>query len=221
MPDSVGGSDQVTYTYNRQSQVVTKQDQNGTVHTYNFDLLGRPTQDCITTLGAGVDGTVLQVATAYEVRGMVSGVTSYNNATVGSGTVVNDVQLVYNIFGQLQTEYQNTSGAVNMSTTPSVQYAYANGSANTIRPTSLTYPNGRVLNYNYGTSGAMNDNLSRIASLIDNDGVTHLNNRARLCSCGFSRNSEFSAIAFAQIIAHFAHEFRHSRTMVVTSHVRM
>ena len=83
---------------------------------------------------------------------MVSGVTSYNSATVGAGSVVNDVQLVYNNFGQLQTEYQSTSGAVNMSTTPNVQYGYANGSANTIRPTSVTYPNGRVLNYNYGTS---------------------------------------------------------------------
>ena len=88
--------------------------------------------------------------------------------------MVNDVQLVYNNFGQLQTEYQSTSGAVNMGTTPNVQYGYADGSANTIRPTSLTYPNGRVLNYNYGTSGAMNDILSRIGSLIDNDGVTHL-----------------------------------------------
>ena len=47
-------------------------------------------------------------------------------------------------------------------------------SANTIRPLSVTYPNGRVLNYDYGTAQGINDALSRIGSLIDNDGVTHL-----------------------------------------------
>ena len=88
--------------------------------------------------------------------------------------VVNDVQNAYNTFGQLITQYPSHSGAVNTSTTPSVQMAYADGSANTVRPTSLTYPNGRVLNYNYGTSGGTNDLLSRIGSLIDNDGTTIL-----------------------------------------------
>ena len=52
--------------------------------------------------------------------------------------------------------------------------AYADGSANTIRPTSLTYPDGRVLHYNYGKLGGMDDLLSRIGSLVDNDGTTHL-----------------------------------------------
>jgi len=41
-------------------------------------------------------------------------------------------------------------------------------------PLTLTYPNGRVLTYAYGTSGGINDALSRICSLIDNDGTTHL-----------------------------------------------
>ena len=92
----------------------------------------------------------------------------------GSGNVVNDVQRVYNGFGQLVAEYQSHDGEVDFEETPSVEYAYADGSANTIRPTSVTYPDGRVLNYNYGTPGQMNDLLSRIASLIDSDGITHL-----------------------------------------------
>ena len=46
--------------------------------------------------------------------------------------------------------------------------------ANTIRLTAVTYPSGRVLNYNYGTSGGTNDLLSRVGSLIDNNGTTHL-----------------------------------------------
>jgi len=48
-----------------------------------------------------------------------------------------------------------------------------------------------------------------------------LNNRARLCSCGFRRNAQHSAIAFAQIVAHFTHEFPHGGTMVIARHVRM
>ncbi len=38
----------------------------------------------------------------------------------------------------------------------------------------MTYPNGRNLNYDYGTAGGMNDAASRVGSLIDNDGATHL-----------------------------------------------
>jgi len=64
---------------------------------------------------------------------------------------------------------------VNTSTTPKVQYAYADGSANTIRPTSVTYPNGRVLTYDYGTAGGNDDNASRIAAIVAAAaGSTHL-----------------------------------------------
>ena len=51
---------------------------------------------------------------------------------------------------------------------------------NTIRPTQLVYPSsttsltGRVLYYDYGSSEGMNDLLSRVKSLIDADGTTHL-----------------------------------------------
>jgi RHS repeat-associated protein len=117
---------------------------------------------------------VLRIANAYEVRGMVSGITSYDNAIVGSGNVVNDVQLVYNSFAQVIADYQSHVGAVNQATTPLVQFGYANGNTNTTRVTTMVYPNGRVLNYNYGPTGGMNDALSRIASLIDTDGVTNL-----------------------------------------------
>lgn len=96
---------------------------------------------------------------------MIASITSYDNATVGSGSVVNEVKSEYNDFSQLTTEYQSHSGAVDTSTTPKMEYAYADGSANTIRRVSQTYPDGRVMTYDYGTSGAMNDVLSRVESL--------------------------------------------------------
>jgi len=70
--------------------------------------------------------------------------------------------------------YQAHGGSANTSTTPKVNYGYASGADNTIRPTTLTYPDGRVLNYNYGSTNGIDDASSRVASLIDNNGTTHL-----------------------------------------------
>src|SRR6266446_5399012 len=95
------------------------------------------TDDRITTVGTGVDNAVLRISSAYEVRGMLHNRTSYDSATVGSGNVINDVQFTYNSFGQLTTDYQSHAGAVNVATTPKTQYAYADGSTNTVRPVSM------------------------------------------------------------------------------------
>ena len=103
-PDSSGGSDQITYTYNRQQQVLVVTDQGGTEHTYAYDALGRVTQDRATALGSGVDGTVRRIGRTYDARGLVESVSSYDNPAVGSGTVLNAVQFAYNGFGQLITE---------------------------------------------------------------------------------------------------------------------
>ena len=44
-PDSSGGSDQVVYAYNRLGQVINQTDQNGTVRQFDYDGLGRLTDD--------------------------------------------------------------------------------------------------------------------------------------------------------------------------------
>ncbi len=162
-PDSVDSDDRIKVKYNRQGEVKEQTDQNGTVYAFDFDKLGRQTQDGVTTFGTGVDGAVRRIDSAFEVRGMLVRLTSWNGETVGSGSVVNEVTFVFNDFAQLKTEYQAHSGAVNTSTTPKVQYGYASGSANTIRPTTMTYPNGRVLTYGYGSSGGNNDAAGRVA----------------------------------------------------------
>jgi RHS repeat-associated protein len=121
----------------------------------------------VVTLPDAVDSTVQQIALTYEIRGMVQGITSLNIPSGGtSANVVNDVQRVYNGFRQPITEYQEHAGAVNTSTSLNVQYSFADGSANTIRPTGVTYPNGNTLAYDYGTSGLANDLLSRVQGLI-------------------------------------------------------
>ena len=83
---------------------------------------------------------------------------------------MNEVQNAYNDFAQLETQYQEHAGAVNTGTTPKVEYAYEDGSANTIRPTAMTYPAGQVLENLYDDADA--DNLSRIRTLnFDEDDV--------------------------------------------------
>ena len=45
----------VTHEYNRQGQQTLLTDQNGTVHTYLYDKLGRSTDDQVTTVTSPVD----------------------------------------------------------------------------------------------------------------------------------------------------------------------
>jgi RHS repeat-associated protein len=165
-PDSVSGSDVVSYTYNTLGQHATITDQRGTVRTLLYDKLGRLTDDCVTTLGSSTDNAVLRISSAYEVRGMAATITSYNNATPGSGAAVNQCALTYNTFAQLSEEQQDHGGTVSGSS-PSVQYAYDSGasSSNEIRLSSLTYPNTRVVSYNFASG--MDASLSRVTSISD------------------------------------------------------
>lgn len=63
---------------------------------------------------------------------------------------------------------------MNTSTSKQVQYAWnlmASG-ANNSRLTSMTYPNSRVLTYDYGTGGGVDDTISRVVNLIDSSTST-------------------------------------------------
>jgi RHS repeat-associated protein len=172
-PDKTTGvpssSEQDTYTYNALGQVLTMTDRNGNVHTYSYDVLGRQTSDAITTLGAGVDGSVRRIETAFDTQGNAYLFTSYDAAS--GGNIVNQVQRSFNGLGQLTAEYQSHSGAVNTSTTPSVQYTYTEmaGGVNNSRMTSMVYPNGKVLTYTY-LSGVDNA-ISRVSQISDSTGI--------------------------------------------------
>ena len=165
-PDSVSGSDRVAMTYNRLGQMTTRTDQRGVVRTFNYDKLGRLLHDRVTTLSTA-EGGIRRISRTYEVRGMVNKISSYSNATVGSGSVVNEVTMDYNEFSQLIAEAQAHSGAV--SSSPTVEYDYASGgsSSNQIRLTSITYPGGRQIDYDYGTPDAKDDRLSRVNAIKD------------------------------------------------------
>jgi RHS repeat-associated protein len=130
-------------------------------------VLGRPVADAVSTLGTGVEGTVRRMETAYDGQGNGYLFTNYDAAA--SGNVVNQVQRTFNGLGQLTTEYQEHSGSVNTGTSLNVQYGYSfvstSGGPNHSRLTSMTYPDGRVLNFNY--SSGLDANISRISSISD------------------------------------------------------
>jgi YD repeat-containing protein len=146
-PDSASGTDQVEYGYNRLGERIKLTDQRAVVHDYEYDKLGRLTEDRVSLPGGSVvDGTILRVSRTYEFRGMLASITGYNAATGGSA--VNKIEFTYNEFGQLEKEQQSHDGTVDGST-PAVQYDYVDGTGNTIRPTRVTYPDARELNFNY------------------------------------------------------------------------
>ena len=167
---SSNASDQNSFSYNLLGQTLTKTDQNGSVHTYSFDVLGRMTADTISTLGNGVDGTIRRLGTAYDTGGRPYQLTTYSD-TAGT-TVVNQIQRGYNGLGQLTIEYQEHAGQVNTGSSLKVQYAYslmANG-ANHSRLTQIVYPNGRTLDYVY--NAGLDDSISRLSLIADDNSGT-------------------------------------------------
>ena len=153
------------YRHNALGEVTRYTDQNGTVHDYAYDVLGRPTEDYASTLGSGVNGAVRRLHTSYASGGQVEFVYSEDNA----GAALNTVAYAYNGLGdQKSTVFSDRSGQSHF-----VSYAYSEDWANNrSRLTTLTYSGGKVLTYDYGTSGSLNDKISRVNAI--KEGATTL-----------------------------------------------
>src|SRR5207247_2375648 len=101
---STSSSDDVSYTYDNLAEILTRTDQNASVHTYSFDPLARMTLDSVGTLGTGVDGAIRALGFSYTALGLGYQQTSYSDSS--ATTVVNQVQDAYNGLNQLTAEYQ-------------------------------------------------------------------------------------------------------------------
>ncbi|MDF1813853.1 MAG: RHS repeat-associated core domain-containing protein [Verrucomicrobiales bacterium] len=153
-----------SYTVNRQGEQGGMVQPNGTTHEYTYNKIGQILHDAVTAVASGINDTVLRISTTYTNRGLEETVTSWDNATPGSGSVVNEVKFSYDAFNQVITDEQEHSGAVGGST-PAVSYAFTDGSSNTLRQASVTAPSGIQTNYEYGTAGSIDDIFNRTASL--------------------------------------------------------
>lgn len=168
---------QELFSTNRIGERTVWTDRNGTTHEYAHDALGRLGSDRVITFGAGVDQAVDRLTYAFDDAGRPLTLTSRNTqggSVMGDANIVNRVQREYNGFGQLVKEYQAHDGNVDTTPatgTPFVGYGYSEGASgvNHSRRTSMTYPNGRVLDYTYGYSG-LNARISRLDSLHESYG---------------------------------------------------
>lgn len=182
-PDSSEASDVVTFAYNAQGQEIWKKDQattspaaGGNVIETDYDTRGRQTQKRVTTLGTGFDGAVRRIATTYDSLGRRSLVTQYDNATVGSGSVLDEVATTYDNWGNVATFDQDRNSAVSGGGDHyEVAYSWVkatNGRA-TIRKDTMTLPSGKVITFKYRTRNGLHDEeASRVTDLVD--GVTSL-----------------------------------------------
>ena len=140
------------------------------VREFTFDTAGRLAADTVTSLGGSglVDGSVRRIGKSYDDLGRVKTVTSYRD-TSGT-TAVNQVEYVYNGWGKLAREYQEHDGAVDANALH-VDYTYADGAsagvAKHVRLSQVTYPEGREVHYGYGTTQAIDDIMSRLATIGD------------------------------------------------------
>jgi RHS repeat-associated protein len=162
-PDSTGPTDVVTYAYNAQGEEMYKKDQAGNVLETSYDLVGRETHRRVTTPGSGFDTAVLRISTTYTSLGQRELVTQYDNATVGSGSVVDEAKFTYDGWGNLTKFEQDRNSAVGGGADDyEVSYAYekATTGRNTLRRTSMTLPNGTTTTFSYLSTGSLHDDVA-------------------------------------------------------------
>ena len=170
-PDSGGASDVVSIGYNAQGQLIYIEDQAGNVVQTEYNTAGQRTARRVTTLATGFDGAVRAIRTAYD-NGLVSTVTQYDDASsTSSGDVVDQVQFSWDGWRELEHLDHDFNGEIG---TDYWRVTYvreaADGGRNALRVTQekLLYAGStekQKIEYTYGTSGSMNDDLSRVTTV--------------------------------------------------------
>lgn len=109
-PNQPGPLQQDLSSYNALGEAVKSTDRRGVVREFDFDVLGRPVADRVTSLGTSglVDGQVRRLTTDYDDADRPWRFTSYT-AVVG-GAVYNQVERTYNGLGQLVRERSRRRG---------------------------------------------------------------------------------------------------------------
>ena len=164
---STAAANDQSFGYNWQADKTSFTDQNGTTHTYTYDVLDRLTLDSAAVASGdpqGVDTTVQSLGYSFDTAGRAYQQTSYAGLS-GTGLAVNQVTDTYNGFGQLLSQEQ----AIGTLGTGTVSYGYSSGT-NYSRLSSITYPSTRVITYGYNSG--LDSTISRVSYLAD--GSTHL-----------------------------------------------
>ncbi len=184
-------TDQTQTTYDLAGEPLTSTDQRGVTHAYAYNSDGQQISDSVTNSGSvpSAGQTVAAIVTDYDDIGRVETVTSYTIATSNwdAANTVNQIQYAYDGWGNEIQEWRALTGAVDRSSTPSVQYMYGDGAvdrvAQYVRLTDVIYPavpgtsSGRDISYGYGqaeppTFAQTVDNImSRLATISESNGT--------------------------------------------------
>jgi autotransporter-associated beta strand protein len=160
-------------SYNSLGQLISQTERDTSVHQYQFDLAGHQILDTVTTFATGVSSNTSALGDTYNALGLVTFATSYSG-----GTIVNQVQNVYDGLGNLVTQYQSHTGQVYTPATanesnpvsPAVQYQYDTQFAaggNYSRITGMTYPDSTQVTYAYADYSGLDNSISRIYSVSE------------------------------------------------------
>ena len=170
-PDGTEADKRVLNAYNAQGQVIWTKDQAGNIIETDYDDSGKMTHRRATTIvtGDGFDDLVKRISMTYDSLGRVSLITQYDNATVGSGSVLNEIKNSYELagWGSLTKHQFDRDSAVGGSGYYEVSYAFekATTGRNTIRRTTQTLPDGNVITYTYRTG--IDADSSRVSEVKD------------------------------------------------------
>ncbi|MEE9131413.1 MAG: RHS repeat domain-containing protein, partial [Phycisphaerales bacterium] len=174
-PDSGGATDVVLFAYNAQGQQIWSRDQELNIFQTDYDDVGREEHRRVTTLDAAFDNRILRITTVYDDLGRIETVSQYDNATVGSGTIQDEVKYTYDGWGNLTNFEQDNNSAVGAGGSIDdyeVKYNYAKktGGRNTIRRTTLWQLHASIikktLTYEYSSANGLHDNdVSRVTKV--------------------------------------------------------
>ncbi|HED64687.1 MAG TPA: hypothetical protein ENJ09_03925, partial [Planctomycetes bacterium] len=169
-PDSTGAPDVVTHAYDAQGEEIWKQDQAGNVTETDYDTMGRVVETRLTTIDVDFDSAVARIGRTYDSLGRPDRVTQYDSATVGSGSVIDEVQYGYDGWGNVTSFAQDRDSTVGGGSgvseyTVSYTFAKATGGRRTVRRSSMTLPSGNVITFDY--TADQDDAASRVSALVD------------------------------------------------------
>ncbi|WP_339910566.1 RHS repeat-associated core domain-containing protein [Symmachiella dynata] len=159
-PDSAdttsAGSDQVKYQFNIDGSLSKKADHRGDILDYTYTNRRQLELTKVTTLGGSTDGHVRSIKKVYDDLARLEKVTSYSNSD-GAGSVRNEIKYEYNDLSQITASHQSHDGVVSVGSTPKVQYTYDAAVTSNVftrqhRLESMTYPDGRVIYYDYDSA---------------------------------------------------------------------
>lgn len=168
-------SDVVSMAYNALGQGIYRKDQAANVIQTDYDSAGRSTYRRATTVGGSFNSDVLRIGTSYTSKGQVDAVTQYSNATVGSGSVVDEVKYVYDDWGNISNFRQDRDSAVSSSggTNGYQEAAYtwdssvhlATGGLQAVRCTGITLPGSFGVALTFGTTNGIDDCVNRVVEV--------------------------------------------------------